>query len=150
MSGVTDTEGRTLWVSHDLGIDNEPLILSLIKYRQRKNRRPIREGETPNLVCSLTSDGKQKAIIDLDFDFWVAPSSTPGHSHLYLNTPISKIRWVALMVALRLAKAVEPGYFVWSLRRGANFVRLPGVAKAPGRESTYPEYGWFFKLRRQA
>ena len=91
---------RTLWKSFDLGIKDEPLIKSLFEYRQRDNRiklgtddqledlRALRPTWHPNLISSKTNDGGHQAIIDLDWDFEVVPSSTPGHAHL-LNPP----RW---------------------------------------------------------
>ena len=148
---------RTFWYAPDLGIEDEPLAVSLIKYRQHKNRVKIsllppargEEAATPNLVSSITDDGKQLPIIDLDFNHSHVESSSDGHSHLYLNVPISKARWTCLMWGLYLSKQIELGFFVWSLRRGGNFVRIPGTKKQEGTESTYSRYGWFFKLKKK-
>jgi len=135
---------RTFWLAPDLGIKNEPLLVSLLTYRQKKNRRQVSVREA-NLVSSKTTDGKQKPIIDLDFEFEIKPSSTPGHYHLYLNHEISNTRFVVLMAALWFSGVVEMGYAVWSIRRLGNFVRPPGVMKQPGEETTKPAYGWLFK-----
>lgn len=147
---------RTYWYAPDLGIENEPLAMSLLKYRQEKNRTltsltPELQGGSygfPNLVSSITTDGKQMPIIDLDFDHAHVESTSEGHAHLYLNVPISRWRWTALMVGLYLSKQVELGYFVWSIRRGGNFVRVDSVKKAGHRETDKPNYGWFFKLKK--
>lgn len=149
---------RTYWYAHDLGIADEPLALSLIKYRQHENRvltslaTKTQGGDYgfPNLVSSITTDGRQMPIIDLDFDHAHVESSSDGHAHLYLNVPISRWRWTALMIGLYLSKQVELGYFVWSIRRGGNFVRLPGTQKQEGTESTYSQYGWFRKLKKNS
>jgi len=142
----TDDTGRTYWLAEDLGIENRPLILSLLSYRQKKNRRQV-WSPNANLISSLTEDGRQMPIIDLDFDFHIEPSSTPGHVHLFFDRPIDKHRWVVLMLALWYSGVVEMGYAVWALRRGANFVRLPHVKKQPGAETDKPEYGWLFKIK---
>lgn len=143
------TERRTLWWADDLGIANEPLIVSLLAYRQKKNRRRV-DGVTEfaNLVSSRTTAGRHMPIIDLDFDFHIVPSSTPGHMHLFFDKPISKNKFRVLMLALWYSGVVEMGYAVWSLRRGGNFVRLEGVDKQPGPETDKPEYGWFFKIKK--
>lgn len=137
---------RTYWHAFDLGIANEPLLLSLLKYRQRKNRIRV-EKDDANLISSKTTRGKHMPIIDLDYNFAVVDSSTQGHQHLYLNVEISRLKFTVLMLALWFAGVVETGYAVWSLRRGGNFVRMPGVVKQPGAETDKPAYGWLFKMK---
>jgi hypothetical protein len=145
---TSDSPSRTYWYSWDLGIHDEPLALSLLKYRQKKNR--IRDTHLllskPNLISSKTDDGRHLPIIDLDFPHEYVASSQDGHGHLYLNVPISHFRLFLLMTGLYLGKQIELGYYVWSLRRGGNFARLPGIAKTDA-ESGYYTYGWFKKLR---
>lgn len=147
MSGEKATE-RTYWCAPDLGIENKPLIVSLLQYRQHKNRHLTMQQDA-NLISSKTTDGRQMPIIDLDFNFHIVPSSTPGHVHLFIDHPMSKFRWAALMLALWFSGSVEMGYAVWSLRRGGNFVRMPEIEKQPGAETDKPEYGWFFKIKDQ-
>lgn len=141
-----DNSERTNWFAPDLGIRNEPLILSLLRYRRSKDRWPAPVEES-NLISSIAEDGTQLPIIDLDFAHAVVESSTSGHHHLYIDVKMSKWKWTLLMLALYNAGVVELGYVVWSLRRGGNFVRRPGIAKKPGAETNYPDYGWFFKRR---
>ena len=135
---------RTHWRSWDLGIKDEPLIKSLWQYRQRENRV---QSDDANLGSSITDDGRHMPILDLDFPHHIVPSTTPGHSHLYFDQPIGKIQWLVLMTALRFAGLIETGFFVWSIRRGGNFVRIPGLPKDPS-VSVKPTYGWFRKLKR--
>lgn len=137
---------RTYWRAEDLGIANEPLIVSLLKYRQKKNRAQVTQ-EQANLMSSRTTDGRQMPIIDLDYNFELVPSSTEGHYHLMLNVPMGRIRFTALMLVLWWTGVVEMGYAVWSIRRMGNFVRLPGIEKKPGAETNKPEYGWLFKIK---
>jgi hypothetical protein len=147
---------RTSWLSFDLGIKDEPLARSLWEYRQWDNRVPVVQGHTgrwipayPNLVSSITDDGKQMPILDMDFPHHIEQSTTPGHSHLYIDVPMSKVQWLILMCALRFAGVIELGFFVWSIRRGGNFVRVPGVHKVTPEEINKPNYGWFFRLRKK-
>jgi len=136
---------RKLWKIYSFAIVDEPLMAALLKYKKFTDREE--NIVDPNGVGSSTYDGKHLPIIDLDFDHKYLESTEEGHGHLYLNVPISKFRWVILMCALRFAKVIEPGFFLWSLRRGHNQVRLPGVKKT---DNEYGEYthGWFFKKSR--
>jgi hypothetical protein len=99
------------------------------------------------LVSSLTIDGKHMPILDLDFPHSYVPSSTRGHAHLYLNVAIRPWRWRVLQVALWIAKVQEPGYSVWSLRRGANFVRLRGERKRASERGVPVTHGWVRRIR---
>jgi hypothetical protein len=148
---------RTYWRAKDFVIKDEPLVKSLIEYRLRDDRVPVPNPqftdlieftEEPNLISSITDDGKQMPILDLDFPHQAVPSSTPGHTHLYLNTVMSKWQWFWLMWGLWQAGVIELGFFVWSVRRGGNFVRLPGLEKSEDpAEAEKSTYGWFFKLK---
>lgn len=90
----------------------------------------------PNLVSSLSPDGKTHApIIDVDFRHTYVPSTTPGHGHLYLDVPISRWRWVVLMLGLRTGKVIEQGNFWWSLRRGQNFARIDSMLSHLAKET---------------
>lgn len=140
---------RTRWYAKDFEIKDEPLAKSLIEYRQADNRWPVDDPNfRPNLISSITVTGKQMPILDLDFPHQVIESSTPGHHHLFLDVEMSNFRWFVLMCALRFAGVIELGFFLWSIRRGGNFVRIPGTVKSGDpKENTKPRYGWFFKLR---
>ncbi len=123
-----------------------PLLKQLLRYRLHHDRHRSTAFELPNLISSRTTRGTHLPILDLDFKHTAVRSSTEGHTHLYLDREISTWRWVALMIGLRLGHVIEPGFFIWSLRRGQNFVRLPGVPK-PEQELVKPTYGWLFRLR---
>lgn len=200
---TSDSPSRTLWASMDLSVVDEPLLWALVKYRQKRNRARVTFERNANLISSITDDGRQMPILDLDFPhkyslllfgedgragflqfyppdtkratrvqraFYRAgltcvkdarhtvvievphqyvESTHSGHGHLYIDVPMSKWRWLLLMARLYRAGVIELGYFVWSIRRGGNFVRLPGVEKMPGRESGNYTYGWLFKLRNK-
>lgn len=147
----TARDARTWWRGFDLNrVVSEPLVVSLLKYRRSRDRELELPGSSrANLVSSLTWDGRQMPILDLDVPHEYVSSSTPGHAHLFINTSVSRWRWVVLMLALRIARVHETGYTAWSLRRGANFVRVPGEPKVlpPPPER---QYGWFFQIRQRS
>lgn len=124
------------------------MILSLIKYRQYEDRSAT--DLLANVVSSNLHGSRLHApIIDLDFPHEYVPSTTPGHGHLYLNVPISGWRFFALNLGLYLGGVIEKGYFVWSIRRGGNFVRRPWVKKSTAEERVTYTHGMFFKLRKK-
>jgi hypothetical protein len=145
--GIQREVWRKTWRAPDLGIVDEPMALSLLKYRPEDDRQPSDE-ENHNLVSSHVRGTKKHApIIDLDFAHHYVATTQDGHAHLYLDVPISKWRWVALMTGLYLGGVIEKGYFIWSLRRGGNFARRPGVAKETDQERVTYTHGMFFRLR---
>ena len=137
---------RTYWKAEDLSIEDEPLVVSLLKYRQRKNRKQVRDSSQANLISSKTIDGRHMPILDLDFPHHFEESTTKGHTHLYIDVPMSRTKLFGLVLVLWWCGVIEMGHAVWTLRRGASFVRVPGVEKTE-QESVKPTYGWFFKLR---
>lgn len=141
---------RTYWFAEDLTRlpKDEPFLCSLVKFRLHKNRYMVDSPSYANLISSKSRSGTQRPIIDLDFPHAYVPSSTDGHAHLYLNQEISRWRWFVLMVGLYIGGVIDKGGFWWTLRRGSNFVRLPGVDKDDARESPTLSYGWLFKRRK--
>lgn len=69
--------------------------------------------------------------IDLDIPAYLVPSSTHGHSHLYVETKngIPHHRYMALLHALADAGIIEEGYAQVSIARGHSDLRLPWVRK---------------------
>lgn len=107
-----------------------PLWISFLTYRHKNDRTlATKNNPSANLVSSRALCGKQMPIIDLDGPHEYVASSTQGHGHLYLDHEISDGRWVVLMIGLWVGGVIETGNFMWSLRRGANFVRPEGVSK---------------------
>lgn len=97
------------------------------------------------LGLSKNTSGHGNLQIDVPVEY--VPSTHKGHAHLYINHELTKFQWVRLMVSLYRAGILELGYFVWSLRRGGNFVRTSWTEKQAGSESGRYTYGWIFKLR---
>lgn len=140
-------ERRTWHVDH-LDIVDEPMALSMLRYRQYEDRQPSEQDA--NVVSSnVVGTHTHAPIIDLDFPHRYVSSTSEGHGHLYLDVPIGMFRWVILMIGLRVGGVIEPGYFWWSLRRGGNFVRREGVHKTTAEEKVTYSFGMFFRLRRK-
>ena len=140
------TRRRRTWQVDHLDIVDEPMLKSMVAYRQYEDRMP--SDEDANVVSSHLGDGHLRApIIDLDFPHRYVASTTPGHAHLYLDRPISRWREIVLLWGLYMGGVIEKGYFLWSLRRGGTFVRRPGVEKTEEEASVTYTHGFFFKLR---
>lgn len=84
----------------------------------------------------ISSDGRggharHVVAIDLDIPAHLVPSSTPGHSHLYIEVKggIPHHRYMALLSALADAGVIERGYADVSIARGHSDLRLPWVRK---------------------
>lgn len=136
---------RTFWFAPKLTIKDEPLAKSLLEYRQEEDRWQVEEKDA-NLISSLTDQGTHMPIIDLDFPHHFEPSTTPGHNHLYIDVEMSRFKLFLLAWVLYYTGVIELGHFVWTIRRGASFVRIKNLAKTE-EEDTKPTYGWFRKLK---
>lgn len=107
---------------HDGRLDTDDIeqantIASLVLPRENHSEKPPIGRE------------KHKLILDLDHPAMLIPSTTPGHSHLYVDVEMSWERYAALLLALAEAGVVERGYADASLARGFTSVRLPWVKK---------------------
>jgi hypothetical protein len=91
--------------------------------------------EEPEVVLSTIKDDdpfadtKHTLMLDLDVPAMLVPSSTPGHSHLYIDVPMDWDRVVDIMDALVAAGVVEEGYANASKKRRCTALRLPGKTK---------------------
>ena len=124
---------RLHWQARTLEIttkSDRPLWRELLAYRLADDRCEC-SALTANLVSSRTTDGTHLPVLDLDLPHQYVPSSRPGHAHLYLDVELGRLRWLLLMTVLYWCGIIDKGFFWWSLRRGANFVRVPGLYK-PG------------------
>ena len=78
---------------------------------------------------SRTDPDVQYPVIDLDVPVYLVPSSTQGHSHLYINVGMTFEDYTRILLALAQAGVVEEGYAEASIRRGRSDVRLPWIQK---------------------
>lgn len=91
--------------------------------------RLAQEGDTPNLTSSLALDGKHYPVLDLDIPHALFPSTTPGHTHLYLDIPLEWDDYVEVLDVLAKHGIIQKGFAEWSKKRGASFVRTPWTGK---------------------
>lgn len=98
---------------------------------------PILDGNTTEdltkvkVITSIVRDSpeKHKLIIDVDFPVYAVPSSTPGHSHLYIDKEISHNDLVGVLYAMADAGIVETGYASACEDQGMSVVRAPWEKK---------------------
>ncbi len=85
----------------------------------------------PNIVTSKVNGrpGQHAPVLDIDFPVTVVESSTPGHSHVYIDKPMDWHVYRDLLLALVAAGLVEEGYAEAAIHRGFTDVRLPWVTK---------------------
>lgn len=79
-----------------------------------------------------------KPILDIDFPVHVVPSSTPGHSHVYIDKAMPWDKLKALLDALADAGVVERGYADASIDQGFTTVRAPWVKKTEPSDLPVP------------
>jgi hypothetical protein len=84
-----------------------------------------------NLVSSEISGrkGLHAPALDLDLPAYLIPSSTPGHSHLYIDVEIPWWRYRVMLWAMAYAGVIERGYYRASVARKGTHLRQPGVKK---------------------
>lgn len=83
-----------------------------------------------NLVSSqIAGTSMHTVMLDLDVPATLVESTTPGHSHLYVDVAIPWRRYRRLLRALMRAGVIEYGYYKHSCRRRNTSLRIPGVTK---------------------
>lgn len=91
---------------------------------------PVVDLDKANIITSASPVGDQHyPVLDLDVPAHLIPSSTPGHSHLYIDHPVSQIQLWDICEAMADAGILEQGYFKASRKRGYTAVRLPWIKK---------------------
>ncbi len=83
-----------------------------------------------NVVSSLLTNGRHAPAIDVDVPVHVIPSSTPGHSHLYIDHEMPWQDYERLLRVLTEVGIVQRGFYDSAVRRGTSLLRLPHVRKA--------------------
>lgn len=98
--------------------------------------QPVVEEQFANLVTSKLDAGldMHAPALDLDVPARLVPSSTPGHSHLYIDVPMPWDDYVRLLTVLADVGILEPNYVSVSIARGASYLRKEGVYK-PGSDA---------------
>ena len=80
-------------------------------------------------------------VVDIDLPATLMPSSTPGHSHLYIESYMSWSQYVKVLDAMAEAGIIEYGYVNASKARGFTAVRLPWIRRNDRRPDASPDEG---------
>lgn len=104
----------------------------LPNFESKEVREPA-TGADANVVSSLRTDawapGTHALLLDLDVPAYLVPSTTQGHSHLYVDARIPEEKYFELLDLLAEVGVIEKGYAVMSKRKGGSNLRLPWVKK---------------------
>lgn len=85
-----------------------------------------------NIVGSLVNGGRgldnsiHMPAIDIDHRVEVVESRTPGHSHLFIDVPMTWEQYIKLLTVMVEVGIVERGYLDASIKRGMTALRLNG------------------------
>lgn len=85
--------------------------------------------------------GYHAVAIDIDIPAWLIPSTTPGHSHLYVGVWTNWDDYVDWLRASAKIGLIEDGYAEASIRRGHSDLRLPWVSKDPSNPHGFVNHG---------
>lgn len=124
---VNDIPGRWGRIPMHVVLD-EDYQKAKAKGEQVKPEMPT-EGEAPNVISSLLYNGMHAPVLDIDIPATLVPSSTEGHSHLYLDVAMTWTQYCKLLDLLSEVGIIEEGYRNASIARGFTAARLPWVKK---------------------
>lgn len=84
-----------------------------------------------NIICSDVADrpGYHKIVLDIDLPVKALGSSTPGHSHLYIDKEVPWEDYLRLLWVMADIGLVEEGFAHLTQERGYSALRLPWVHK---------------------
>lgn len=80
---------------------------------------------------------KHKLLVDIDYPVLAIDSSTPGHSHLYIDKELTWDQVLKVLRVLAEVGLVEPGYVAASERRGCTHLRVPWLKKITQPNGSY-------------
>lgn len=135
----------------DAHIDKKPDPKQEGNYSSKKPE-DVPDPDDANLISSeldypydedVPADDRLHApALDVDLPVQVIESSTPGHYHLYIDRPMTWKEYKHLLRALARAGIIEKGYYKASVKRGATFLRKPGVKKKHPDELPEVQLTW--------
>jgi hypothetical protein len=91
---------------------------------------PLVDANSVGSECFQSGDNiNHKPVLDIDVPIMAVPSSTPGHSHLYINKPMTWEDYAMLLKVLAAVGILEPGYVDACMIRKCSWVRTPWTKK---------------------
>lgn len=91
----------------------------------------VADVDTATAFSSKIKGSETTALaLDIDLPAVLLPSSTPGHSHLYIDHEMTWDDYAEVLTVLGSVGILEPGYVAASLARKATLLRLPWVTKS--------------------
>ena len=105
--------------------------LSHGEYDHSDSREATTSLDSANVVSSIDSVDTERhwPVLDIDVPALLIPSSTPGHSHLYIDVSVPAEAYWRMCDAMAEAGILQPGYVSACRSRGYTSVRLPWVTK---------------------
>lgn len=82
-------------------------------------------GQADVVTSQIEGTKYHSFMVDVDIPARLIPSTTPGCSHLYIDTPMTWRQYRRALRALAAAGVVEEGFYKASKRRGATHLRVP-------------------------
>ena len=89
----------------------------------------IAEANVISSLIPMIGTKRHYPVLDIDVPAVLVPSSTPGHSHLYIDQSVDDEDYWVLCEALAKVGILQPGYVSASKERGYTSVRLPWIKK---------------------
>jgi hypothetical protein len=111
---------------------NAKANLAVVNYTADHYRPIVNPDDDYNLVTSKVTSwhgDKHMPVLDIDVSHELVPSSTDGHSHLYINVECDWNDYVEFLEAAAKIGLLEEGYVNASINRGFTAVRKPGLVK---------------------
>jgi len=124
--GYTQDEEADGRVILDPPLEEANVITSLVDIDVMTGRRIVGAEKT----TGRSDITLHRIVVDVDHPVTVVESSTPGHSHLYVDLMLPWEELVKLLEVMADIGLVEPGYVNASKARGYTAVRLPWVSKS--------------------
>lgn len=106
------------------------------EYTPTQYRAPKNEAEANVIGSQLEQNDPRRAVLhapalDVDFPCRVLPSSTWGHSHLYIDKAMTWREYKRFLKALVKVGIIEKGYYNAAMNSKQTMLRKPGVSKNP-------------------
>lgn len=81
------------------------------------------------LTGSLTTKNNHRPVLDFDFPCQLIESSTLGHYHFYIDTPMTWRRYYKLLVAMEKAGLIQKKFLAIARKNKQTMVFLPHIKK---------------------